>query len=380
MNIQDSAAQASPSPDKGGSGASQGSAAASVRATVSVHIVTYNSVDDIEGCLACVRAQSYPIQRIVVLDNASGDGTPELLGRIGEGLDVVLSSENTGFAGGQNRALARSDADYALVLNPDVRLHPDYVRRLVEELERRPEAGSAAGMLVRQPAAGLGGAGSTKTDEQNADAARRKGQEPGSGASEASPLEVRAWLDRLPAEALIDSTGLTMDAARQARDRGAGEPASAWLEAGETFGVSGAAAMYRRSMIRHASLGGEFFDETFFAYKEDVDVAWRARQLGWSALYAPDARALHARGWKEGGRSSVSAFVRRHSYQNRFYTLVKNERGWKRLPGIAAIEIVKLGYILLKERDLLGCWPEILRRLPEMRAKRRELRSLPVRE
>ncbi|PLT48330.1 Glycosyltransferase [Paenibacillus pasadenensis] len=354
MNIQDSAAQASPSPDKGGSGASQGSAAASVRATVSVHIVTYNSVDDIEGCLACVRAQSYPIEKIVVLDNASGDGTPELLGRIGEGLDVVLSPVNTGFAGGQNRALARSDADYALVLNPDVRLHPDYVRRLVERLERRPEAGSATGMLVRQPAEGLAGGGE-------------------------SPPAVQAWLDRLPAEALIDSTGLAMDAARQARDRGAGEPASAWLEAGETFGVSGAAAMYRRSMIRHVSLGGEFFDETFFAYKEDVDVAWRARGLGWAALYAPDARALHARGWKEGGRTSVSAFVRRHSYQNRFYTLVKNEREWRRLPAIAAIELAKFGYILLRERDLLRCWPEIMRRLPEMRAKRRELRSRPGR-
>lgn len=377
MNIQDSAAQASPSPDKGGSGASQGSAAASVRATVSVHIVTYNSVDDIEGCLACVRAQSYPIEKIVVLDNASGDGTPELLGRIGEGLDVVLSPVNTGFAGGQNRALARSDADYALVLNPDVRLHPDYVRRLVERLERRPEAGSATGMLVRQPAEGLAGAG--RNGAPGMGVAEGGIAAPGAAGDGESPPAVQAWLDRLPAEALIDSTGLAMDAARQARDRGAGEPASAWLEAGETFGVSGAAALYRRSMIRHVSLGGEFFDETFFAYKEDVDVAWRARRLGWVALYAPDARALHARGWKEGGRTSVSAFVRRHSYQNRFYTLVKNEREWRRLPAIAAIELAKFGYILLRERDLLRCWPEIMRRLPEMRAKRRELRSRPGR-
>lgn len=354
MNNRDSALPMSLSPDKCDSGA-EGCAAVSVRGTVSIHIVTYNSAEDIEGCLACVRNQSYPIDKIVVLDNASGDGTPELLGHIGQGLDVVLSPKNTGFAGGQNLVLSRSDADYALVLNPDVRLHPDYVRRLVELLECCPEAGSATGMLVRQPAAGM-------VD------------------SEGLPQAVRAWLDHLPAEALIDSTGLAIDVARQARDRGAGEPAAAWLQGGETFGVSGAAAMYRRSMIKHISLGGEFFDETFFAYKEDVDVAWRARLLGWTALYEPKARALHARGWKEGDRFAVSPFVRMHSYQNRFYTLLKNERSLLRLPVIAAIEITKLGYILFKERDLLGCWAEIAHKLPEMWAKRRELRNILLKD
>ncbi|SDS95272.1 Glycosyl transferase family 2 [Paenibacillaceae bacterium GAS479] len=394
MNMTNSAARQSLSPDIGGSGA-QGSAAADVRGTVSVHIVTYNSVEDIEGCLECVRAQSYPIEKIVVLDNASSDGTAELLRRIGQGLTVVESPENTGFAGGQNRALAEADSDYALVLNPDVRLHPDYVRLLVEQLESCPGAGSATGMLVRQPAEGLaagaaasggGAAAAAQARELELPASIAAGKlnlaRPGGEGAAAAPPDggalpgaVQAWLDRLPAEALIDSTGLAMDAARQARDRGAGEPAAAWLVGGETFGVSGAAAMYRRSMMEHVSIRGEFFDETFFAYKEDVDAAWRAQLLGWQALYVPGARALHARGWKEGGRTTVSLFVRRHSYENRFYTLIKNESSLLRLPAILAVEGLKFGYILLKERDLLSSWPEILRKLPEMREKRRELRS-----
>ncbi|OXM14207.1 glycosyltransferase family 2 protein [Paenibacillus herberti] len=392
MNMTNSAARQSLSPDIGGSGA-QGSAAADVRGTVSVHIVTYNSVEDIEGCLECIRAQSYPIEKIVVLDNASSDGTAELLRRIGGGLTVVESPENTGFAGGQNRALAEADSDYALVLNPDVRMHPDYVRLLVEQLERCPEAGSATGMLVRQPAEGLavgaasgGEAAAAQGRELELAASIAAGQRalvrPEGEAAAAAPPDggtlpgaVQAWLDRLPAEALIDSTGLELDAARQARDRGAGEPAAAWLVGGETFGVSGAAAMYRRSMMEHVSIRGEFFDETFFAYKEDVDAAWRAQLLGWQALYVSEARALHARGWKEGGRAAVSLFVRKHSYENRFYTLVKNERSLLRLPIILSIETLKFGYILLKERDLLSSWPEIFRKLPEMREKRRELRS-----
>ncbi|MCM3747639.1 glycosyltransferase [Paenibacillus pasadenensis] len=369
MNTKDSAAQLPPSLDIGGSGAA-GSAAARVQGTVSVHIVTYNSVKDIEGCLECVRAQSYPIDKIVVLDNASSDGTRELLRRIGQGLTVVESPENTGFAGGQNRALAMSGSDYALVLNPDVRLHPDYIRQLVEQLERHPEAGSATGMLVRQPEEEVGG---DMVPERGVESDRS------SESIRSLPQAVRDWLDHLPQHAVIDSTGLRMDVARQAFDRGANEPASAWLAGGETFGVSGAAAMYRRSMMEHVKLRGEFFDETFFAYKEDVDTAWRSRLLGWKALYVPEARALHARGWKEGGRAGVSLFVRRHSYENRIYTLVKNERSLLNLPAIIAIELLKLGYILVKERDLLPSWSAIFRRLPEMRAKRRELRQKPVR-
>ncbi|QID16115.1 MULTISPECIES: glycosyltransferase [unclassified Paenibacillus] len=432
MNNQDPAAHSSLSPDKGGSGAA-GFAAAPVRGTVSVHIVTYNSEEDIEGCLDCVLAQSYPIEKIIVLDNASSDGTVERLrryeagiarerdlradrerqagrqGQADEGshygaeaaqlpsggararLVIIESAVNTGFAGGQNRALAEADSDYALVLNPDVRLHPDYVRGLAERLDRMPAAGSAAGMLVRQPE---GGVGMPAAGASGAGGSRPAAEAPGAGGGKAAagapaagpasprralPQAVRAWLDRLPPEAVIDSTGLSMDAARQARDRGAGEPASRWLDGGEAFGVSGAAAMYRRRMMEHVSIEGEFFDETFFAYKEDVDAAWRAELLGWKSLYAPEARALHARGWKEGGRSGISLFVRRHSYENRFYTLIKNERSLLNLPAVIAIEILKAGYIIVKERDLAPCWKTIWNRIPEMRRKRRALRLKPRR-
>ena len=302
------------------------------RPTVSVCIVTYNSAGDIEACLRAVRGQSYPVASIVVVDNASTDGTRDVLARCGgDGLRIILNGRNNGFAGGQNQAIAASaPSDYVLVLNPDVSLDPDYVAEIVAVMERNPRIGSATGMLVRA--------------------------------------------DRPD---IMDSAGLMLRPDRNAADLAAGEPAADWTSPREVFGVSGAAAVYRRAMIEDVSDGGQFFDEDFFAYKEDVDVAWRARHLGWTAVYVPDTRAAHRRGWKPGGRRSVPLSVRRCSYQNRFFLLIKNEPAGPHLflliPRLLLVEAAKLVYILLREPGLLACWPHILKKLPVMLARRRRL-------
>jgi len=298
---------------------------------VSVCIVTYNSASDIEDCLHAVLRQSFPLASVVVVDNASTDDTREVLARFGERIHIVLNERNNGFAGGQNQAIAASGpSDYVLVLNPDVSLEPDYVAEIVAAMERDPRIGSATGMLVR-------------ADQPDT----------------------------------MDSAGLVLRPDRNAADLAAGEPAADWTSPREIFGVSGAAAMYRRAMIEDVSDNGQFFDEDFFAYKEDVDVAWRARHLGWKAVYVPSARAVHRRGWKPGGRRSVPLFVRRHSYQNRFFLLIKNEPAGPHLflliPRLLFVEAAKLGYILLREPGLLACWPHIARKLPAMLAKRRRL-------
>ena len=298
---------------------------------VSVCIVTYNSASDIEDCLHAVLRQSFPLASVVVVDNASTDDTREVLARFGERIHIVLNERNNGFAGGQNQAIAASGpSDYVLVLNPDVSLEPDYVAEIVAAMERDPRIGSATGMLVRA--------------------------------------------DR---PEIMDSAGLTLRPDRNAVDLAAGEPAADWTSPREIFGVSGAAAMYRRAMIEDVSDNGQFFDEDFFAYKEDVDVAWRARHLGWKAVYVPSARAVHRRGWKPGGRRSMPLFVRRHSYQNRFFLLIKNEPVGPHLfllvPRLLLVEAAKLGYILLREPGLLACWPHMARKLPDMLAKRRRL-------
>ncbi|MFD0716739.1 glycosyltransferase family 2 protein [Paenibacillus sp. GCM10027626] len=299
--------------------------------TVSVCIVTYNSAEDIEDCLHAVLKQSFPIASIVVVDNNSQDATCELVERfVSRGVKFIRNENNNGFAGGHNLARSYTDSTYVLVLNPDVRLERDYVLALVKFLDKHPEVGSATGQL-------------------------RLASDP----------------ERM------DSAGIALRSDHNAYDLAAGEPAARWDQAQEVFGVSGAAAMYRSTMMEQIAYEGQFFDEVFFAYKEDVDVAWRARHYGWKAWYVPAARAVHHRGWKTGGRKSIALFVRRHSYQNRFFVLIKNERRgkhwWKLLPLLLVKEGAKLGYIVLREPGLLACWPFIIKQLPDMWQKRKHM-------
>lgn len=304
-------------------------------ATVSVCIVTYNSESDIHTCLEAVGKQSYPIESIVIIDNASADRTVEVIKsyeRNGLNLVLIENEINNGFAGGQNQAISSSQSDYVLVLNPDVKLHEDYVQHLVVELEQDQQAGSATGKLV---------SGSDRD--------------------------------------IIDSTGLVIGLLRQAKDRGAGDEAARWEDPANIFGTSGAASLYARRMITDISIAGEFFDEQFFAYKEDVDVAWRAQLLGWKAKYVPEAQAIHARGWKQGGRRQIPLFVRQHSYNNRFFMLIKNEtlslKSFIQIPAILVMELIKLAYILLREPDLMSTWPQIIRQVPDMLKKRAIIRK-----
>ncbi|WP_317983790.1 glycosyltransferase family 2 protein [Paenibacillus spiritus] len=317
---------------------------------VTVHIVTYNSAGDIAGCLAAVRQQEYPVAEILVVDNASTDGTREAVLVFGteetpepvpDGdpsskasntpVRLISNPVNTGFAPAHNQAIAASEADYILVLNPDVTLEPDYVSRLVAVMEANPRIGSATGKLL----------------------------------SKADPN-------------IVDSTGLVMNRMRRAFDRGMGEPAGNWTESGEVFGVSGAAAMYSRRMIEEISIEGEFFDGDFFAYKEDVDVAWRARLLGWTAYYDAEAIAYHERGWKTSGRTTRPLFIRRMSYMNRYKMLAKNEPARSLLTTLLVslpYELAVHGYMLLREPKVLTAWGSFFRQWSVLRRKRKQIQE-----
>lgn len=303
--------------------------------TVTVQIVTYNSALDIEHCLEAVNRQTYPIENIIVVDNASSDNTLERVRSFDErnhvSIRYVENQANTGFAPAHNQAMRLSNSDYVMVLNPDVILGQDYIGSLVKIMETRPEIGSATGRLVLQ------------CDPE-----------------------------------VIDSTGLIMNKIWRAFDRGAGEWAAQWMNSAEVFGVSGAAAMYSRKMIEDISIFGEFYDEDFFAYKEDVDVAWRAGLLGWKAYYCAEAVGVHKRGWKKGSRGTQPLFIRRHSFINRYMMIYKNLSGtsWLRnLPYLMAYEIAVHGYILLREPKVLGAWFDFKRQLPRLREKRGEIRE-----
>ncbi|TFE29011.1 glycosyltransferase family 2 protein [Cohnella luojiensis] len=302
---------------------------------VTICIVTYNSAKYMKDCLEGVISQIWSRLEIIIIDNASSDDTVETITKNGYDVRLIANNENKGFAAAQNQAiLLAKDSEYVLVLNPDVVLDPNYVAHLVACMERHPKAGSASGCL-------------TLTD---------------------SPQQ-------------IDSAGLEMNWARKAVERGAGRLASDFSEPSEVFGVSGAAAIYSMKMINQASIEGQFFDEDFFAYKEDVDVAWRARLLGWNSWYEPSAKGLHVRQWgSHNSRKQINIKIRRHSYQNRYLMMVKNEifdlSWWLKLPLLLAYEAAMNGYLLLRDPKVLaGSWPALIHLLPKSWRKRKIIHS-----
>ena len=305
---------------------------------VSVLLVTWNSARFLSACFASLDRQEYPDVEVIVVDNASGDETREHLRPRESSWHIAYNNANLGFAAGQNQALRASRGEWLLCLNPDVVLAPDFIRRLVEAGDRHPEAGSVCGKLLRS----------------NPDA---------------NP----------PQSQVIDSTGIYFTRNMRHLDRGAEEldrgqyDRSQWV-----FGATGAAAMFRRACVEAVSVGGEFFDEEFFAYREDADLAWRAQLMGWKCLYVPTAVAWHERRVTPERRESLPHAINWHSVKNRFLMRGKNASGWlcwKLFWPVAWRDLMVLGYALLRNWRMLSAVLYPLQHLASVRDKRKTIQA-----
>jgi GT2 family glycosyltransferase len=284
---------------------------------VSVLITTYNSAGVLEACLHSVFAQDYPNVEVIVVDNASADGTRGVLERIGHGVRVFHNEINTGFAAAQNQGMAHAHGDWLLSLNPDVILSREFISKLVAAGEADSRTGAVCGKLLRwRPG---------EADERTQ---------------------------------IIDSTGIYFLRNLRHLDRGSDQIDRGQYERMEyVIGATGAAALYRRKMVEDVSVDGEFFDEDFFAYREDADVAWRAQLLGWRCLYTPQAVAWHVRRVTPERFKELPDLINRHSIKNRFLMRAKN-LSWPlylRLLGpIALRDSLIFGYCLLFRPRLLS--------------------------
>jgi len=252
------------------------------RVDFSVILVNFNSAAYIEPCLAKVRAQE-PCGscEIIVINNRSTDGSLEILKRQRD-ITIIDRGANLGFSRANNLAVAASRGKYMLCLNFDCLIEPDFLRRIREAFEARPDVAMISGKLRK--------------------------------------------LADMKETMYLDSTGIDFTACIPA-DRGEWQYDRGQYD-GETviFGPSGAAAAYRRDALEAVRCKDAYFDEEMFVYCEDIDLAWRLNLAGWRGFYVPQAIAYHERGatrkdsfWKRVGYVSTG-------FRNRYFTMLKNLR------------------------------------------------------
>jgi GT2 family glycosyltransferase len=301
---------------------------------VSVLLVTWNSAKFLDDCCASLDRQDYRDLEVIVVDNASTDGTRELLRSRESAWHVIYNEANVGFAAGQNQAFQQAKGEWLLCLNPDVLLSADFVSRLVAAGSVHAEAGSVCGKLLRW--------------NPNATA---------------------------PQTQVIDSTGIYFTRNMRHLDRGGEEVDSGQYDRQQwVFGATGAAAMFRRSFVEAASVNGQFFDEEFFSYREDADLAWRGQLMGWKCLYQPSAVAWHVRRVTPERRENLPVEINWHSVKNRFLMRGKNASGWlcrRLLFPVAARDLMVVGYALLRDWRMLSAVVYPLKNIASIRAKRK---------
>ncbi len=308
---------------------------------VSVTIVTYNSGRFIKRCLESVLEQKYQHLEVVVIDNASTDGTVDLLEQFADQCRIYYNDHNIGFAAAQNQAIALAKGDWVLTLNPDVLLLPKFIEQLVEAGQIDPKVGTVCGKL----------------------------------------LSIRASFD-LPETQLVDSTGIYFTPMLRHLDRGSQEVDNGhYTDFEYVFGATAAAALYRRSMIEDIAINNEFFDSEFFVYREDADVAWRAQLLGWRCLYTPLAQGYHVRNVLPGNRRALPPEINMHSVKNRFLMRIKNMTGdlyWRNFFSITFRDLLVLGACLLHEHTSLKAfwylgknWRGVMKKRDEIMRRRK---------
>ncbi len=274
-----------------------------MRTLASIIIVSYNSRQHLERCLSSVAATIGPQCEVVLLDNASADGSADFVAERFPWVKLARSASNIGFAAGNNRAVGLAKGRYIVALNPDTEVTPGWLQALLRPMEER--------------GAGTGRVGLTTARILMMD--RRE--------------QVNTCGNNMHYTGLTVCRGLNREA-----------DAPELLRESEVSAVSGACFAISRALWDE--LGG--FDGTFFTYLEDTDISMRARLLGYRCVYAPQAVVYH---------SYANNFSARKLYyleRNRPVMLLKCYT-WRTLlamlPALALAEAITWGYALKSGRQ-----------------------------
>jgi hypothetical protein len=269
---------------------------------VQVVIPNWNGRKLLSSCLEALHAQTFEDFTILVVDNGSTDGSITWVNEHFPSVQVLANERNRGFAAAINQGIEVCDCEYVATLNNDAEAEPGWLKELVKTAEEGQRVGMCASKMLFANHPGI-----------------------------------------------INSAGISLDWLGIAWDRRGGQIDVRYETAQtEVFGPCAGAALYRRVLFEE--VGG--FDEKFFAYLEDVDLAWRARRKGWRCFFNPQARVLHHHSAtsREG-----SPFKSYHLGRNKVWLLIKNYpflSRWYYVPLVVSYDLLAVFYALVVRGDV----------------------------
>jgi len=236
---------------------------------ISIIIVNFNGLRYLGPCLSSLEKQSYEPCEIILVDNGSSDGSAGYVRAHFPKVIVVETGTNRGFAGGTNAGIKEAHGDFILTLNNDTITDSHFLENIIKPMLADKRVGMCASKM------------------------------------------------RFP-DGRINSTGICFSRSGAAWDRGILEAdLGQYEDETEVFGPCAGAALYRRAMLDEIGL----FDEDFFLYMEDVDLAFRARWAGWFCRYVPSAKVTHIHGGTTGINSELSVY---YGNRNLLWYVIKN--------------------------------------------------------
>ncbi|OGE80200.1 MAG: hypothetical protein A2826_01680 [Candidatus Doudnabacteria bacterium RIFCSPHIGHO2_01_FULL_43_23] len=310
---------------------------------VSINLLGWNHKEIVGKAIESVLAQTYRDFELIYTDNASRDGSVAYVKENFPKIRIVENKENLGYAGGHNQFFRQTQSEFLMVMNPDACLEKNFLAEAIQAFSN-PDVASVTGKMLK------------------------------------------------PDSNILDGTGIILSRTRRAKERGQHEvDRGQFDDKADIFGVSGTAAIYRKSALEKVRVPRdeenifEYFDEDFFAYFEDMDLAWRLNLGGFKARFVPKAIVYHARkaGSSPGGfmkffsffshRKTLDQKIRKWSFKNHLFAIIKNDSGlnlWADLPFILVREIAMFFFILIFETSTLSVVPEIIIQLPIILKKR----------
>lgn len=326
---------------------------------VTIQIVAYNGKHLMASCLDSILDQTYRDFKVLVIDNASQDGTAEFVRNNYPQVAVFENNKNHAFAKANNQGFHLLKSEYVLMCNQDIVLEHDWLEKIMAEVDNPKYAsfGSFGGKLLKLKL-------------------------------------INAEIGELEKTNLIDSCGLKILKSHRVVEIGSGEEASSYDARDEVFGHSGALVMYRRQALEDVLIkdrfhaNGDYLDSNFIFYKEDVDLAWRLQLAGWRSLFVADAVAYHIRTFSGSEKTGLqemitnrfkqSRLARYYSYRNHLLLLLENEFFFNLVyyfPHIFWYELKKMVFILFAEPSSLKALLEVIALWPQIKKKRSQAMS-----